>query len=144
MKYEEYLAEHEYLTWRFRGVSMLPMLREGRDLFTVRRKGRERCRKYDVVLFRRGGSYVLHRVVEVREDGYVTLGDNSYSKEYDVHEEDVLGVLTGFDRAGRRWSTEDLRYRIYSRLIVALYPARRLLIGLKGALARWLKREESR
>ena len=50
---------------------MLPLLREGKDLFTVRKKGPERCKKGDVALYRRGDACVLHRVIEVRPDDYV-------------------------------------------------------------------------
>lgn len=41
---EAYLAQNGTLTCSNRGVSMLPLLRQGRDLFTVRKKGEERCR----------------------------------------------------------------------------------------------------
>ena len=50
---EECLAKNGFLTYRIRGVSMQPMLRQGRDLFTVVPKGSERYKKYDVVLYRR-------------------------------------------------------------------------------------------
>ena len=38
MNYEQYLEEFGELTYRFRGTSMLPLLKEIRDLFTVRNK----------------------------------------------------------------------------------------------------------
>ena len=94
---EECLAENGFLTYRIRGVSMQPMLRQGRDLFTVIPKGPERCKKYDVVLYRRQSDpYVLHRIIEVRPDSYVILGDNCIAKEYGIRDEDILGVLTSF------------------------------------------------
>ena len=61
MKYEEYLDRYGSLTYANVGVSMLPMLREGKDLFTVVKKGPERCKAGDVVLYRRGSHYILHR-----------------------------------------------------------------------------------
>ena len=36
MTYEEYLAKYGELTYRNVGVSMLPLIRQGRDTFTVR------------------------------------------------------------------------------------------------------------
>ena len=48
----EYLEKNGTLTYANVGVSMLPLLRQGRDLFTVRKKGAERCRAGDVVLYR--------------------------------------------------------------------------------------------
>ena len=53
MTYEEYLEKNGEMTYTNRGVSMLPLLKQDRDMFTVRRKGEERCRKYDVILYRR-------------------------------------------------------------------------------------------
>jgi hypothetical protein len=67
---------------------MLPMLREGKDLFTVVKKGPERCKAGDVVLYRRGSHYILHRVIEVREKDYVILGDNCVNREYGITDDD--------------------------------------------------------
>lgn len=91
---EESLAKNGFLTYRIRGVSMQPMLRQGRDLFTVVPKGSERCKKYDVVLYRRPSDpYVLHRIIEVRPDSYVILGDNCIAKEYGMLVR-LLGAVT--------------------------------------------------
>ena len=51
MTYEEYLAKYGELTYRNVGVSMLPLIRQGRDTFTVRAlHPGELCRRWDVVL----------------------------------------------------------------------------------------------
>lgn len=49
---------------------MLPMLRQKKDLVTIRRYDGSGLHKYDVALFSRPGSdkYVLHRVIEVHEN----------------------------------------------------------------------------
>ena len=38
MNIEKYLETHDHLVYSNKGVSMLPMLKEGRDLMIVRRK----------------------------------------------------------------------------------------------------------
>ena len=43
VSFEEYLDRNGSLTYSNLGVSMLPLLRQGRDLFTVEKKGPERC-----------------------------------------------------------------------------------------------------
>ncbi len=119
LSYEQYLENNGSLTYTNVGVSMLPLLREGRDLFTVRKKGEERCRKGDVVLYRRPpDKYVLHRVVEVRPDSYVILGDNCVSREYGITDSDILGVMTGFVRDGKQHSTDEAGYRLYTALML--------------------------
>lgn len=39
--YEEYLEQNHELTYTNVGVSMLPMMKQGRDLFTVKKKQKE-------------------------------------------------------------------------------------------------------
>lgn len=81
---------------------MLPMLKQGRDLFILKKKTNQRCKKYDVVLYyRKPGQYVLHRIVEVHGNEYVLLGDNCENKEYGIREEDILAVMESFVRNGK-------------------------------------------
>lgn len=139
--YEEYLAENGKLTYTFSGVSMNPMLKQGRDLFTVKAKTSERCKKYDVVLYRRPPhQYVLHRIVEVREQDYVILGDNCIAKEYGITDDDILGVLTEFLRAGKKISVNNKWYQFYARFWYKIYPVRKFLkkakVRVKGILKR--------
>lgn len=135
MTYDDYLNEYGEMTYRFKGVSMRPLLRQGKDLFTVRRKKPdERARKYDVVLYHRGKDYVLHRVIEVLPEGhYVILGDNCVAKEYDTTDDDIIGIMTGFERGGKTYTVSHPIYRIYARLRVWLAPIR---ITRKKAVAK--------
>ena len=103
----------------------------------VRKKGAERARKYDVVLFKRPpDKYVLHRVVKVRPEGYDILGDNCASRERNVPEARVLGVLTSFVHKGKEHSAEEKGYKLYSRLAVAGQPLRILRAKAAGVLRR--------
>ena len=121
LTYEEYLEKNGSMTYSNVGTSMMPLLKQGRDLFTVTKKGSERCRKYDVVLYRRPpDKYVLHRVVKVRENDYVILGDNCINKEYGITDDDILGVMTSFVHKGKQHTVNDMIYRIYSHLWVDL------------------------
>lgn len=132
MTYEAYFAEHETLTYTNMGTSMLPMIKQGRDLFTLKKKTAERCKKYDVVLFRSpSGRYVMHRIVEVRENDYVLLGDNCLNKEYGITDADILAVMTEFVHKGKRYSVTDQRYLRYAKWRYASYPFRKMLMKLK-------------
>ena len=125
LSFEEYLDKYGSLTYTNSGVSMLPLLRQGKDLLTVTKKSGERCKKGDVVLYRRPPeSYVLHRIVEVRKDDYVLLGDNCVEKEYGIRDVDILGVLTSFVRGGKEHRVSDAGYRLYSFLWVNFAPLR--------------------
>ncbi len=137
---ESYLREHGELTYHNKGVSMLPMLKAGRDLFHLQAKSAARCKKYDVVLYKRGRSYVLHRIVEVRPNDYVILGDNCINKEYGITDENILGVLTSFVRNGHEISVDDPIYQVYSKVWYWIYPLRRFGMRLRGKASRVWKR----
>lgn len=119
---EQYLAMNGRLVYTNKGVSMLPLIREGRDMFIITSKGEGRCRAGDVVLYRRNGNYVLHRIVDVRPNDYVILGDNCICREYGITDGDILGTMTGFIRDGREHSTSELPYKLY--MIIWLWTER--------------------
>ena len=137
--YEQYLEENGELTYSNKGTSMLPLLRQGRDLFTVRKKTEERCKTGDVVLYKRGDKYVLHRIVEVRPETYVILGDNCVNKEYGITDADILGIMTSFVRNGKAHSVDELPYRLYSAIQMKAAPVRTKLLKTALAVRRRMK-----
>lgn len=141
MTYEDFLESNGELTYTNVGTSMMPLLKQHRDLFTVRRKGSARCRAGDVVLYRRPpNKYVLHRVVEVRKNDYVILGDNCINKEYGIKDGDIIGVMTGYVRKGRTHTVKDRSYRIYKAYIMHTIPLRVLFKKVKLKTKRTVKR----
>lgn len=118
---------------------MMPMLHQNRDLVVIV-PPEGRLKKYDVALYRRGKAYVLHRVIQVKEHGYLIRGDNTYAFE-NVSDEAVLGVLTAFTRKGKPYSVANRAYRCYASFWHAVYPVRRLAVkawGLAKRIARKL------
>lgn len=142
-KIEDVLASEGFYMGPPVGVSMWPMLRNRHDVMLVAPAEGE-LRRYDVALYRRGGQYVLHRVVghydHGSEKGYVICGDNCVTLEY-VPCGDVLGVLCGFYRDGHHINCRTSRgYHAYSKLWVALFPARKVCKGANAAIRRAGKR----
>ena len=125
LSYEEYLDRYQRLVRTNVGVSMLPLLRQGRDLFIVEKRGPGRLKAGDVVLYRRPpDKYVLHRIVQVREKDYVILGDNCVNREYGITDDDILGVMTGFVRDGKQHTVTERGYRLYRFLWLHGAPVR--------------------
>ena len=112
----------------FRGVSMLPMLRQGRDAVEVSPLP-EKLKKYDLPVYQLpSGKYVMHRVVDVKEDHYICNGDNLLQMEQVYHSQ-MIALVTAFTRDGRRVEVTDLRYQIYCRLWCASRPLRHFWRG---------------
>lgn len=124
-----------------KGESMRPLIRPGRDLVEISRKGPERCKQHDVALYRRDGKYVLHRVLQVRPDDYVMAGDHQICKETGVTDEQILGVLSAVIRNGKRVAVTGRGYRFYVRVWCGLFPVRRAIRSGKAAALRAMKRK---
>ena len=122
----------------FRGVSMLPMLRQKKDTVELSPLP-ERLKKYDLPVYQYpSGKVVMHRVVEVRDDFYVCLGDNTYEYEH-IRPEQMIAVVSAFKRGDRRIEVTSLGYRLYSRVWVASFPVRKALRQLKRLVRRLIK-----
>ncbi len=128
LSFEELLREKGYLIYTCSGFSMLPLLRQRRDIIEVRPKPSARCRKHDVVLYKRGEKYILHRVLKVLPEGYLIAGDHNTFVERDVTDEMILGVMVRVIRDGKSISPTDWRYRLYVLLWCAPWRLRMLLL----------------
>lgn len=141
--FEEQLDKYGSFTYRNTGISMMPLLKQGRDLFTVRKKQPgERLKKYDVALYRRGDQYVLHRVLELIDGGYIIRGDNCLNKE-NVKENDIIAVMTEYVHKGKAHTVEDKAFISYTKRMMFFSPIRifygKSKIKLKNKLKRLLK-----
>ena len=138
--FEEILEKEGQLIYSNVGDSMLPMIRQGRDLLVIRRQT-GRLKKYDVPLYRRdSGQYVLHRILKVRENDYVICGDNRWHRETGITDQHILGVLTAIIRDGKEIPATDPRYRLYVHLWCDLFPLRAFLLRGLHVLKRVRKR----
>ena len=133
---KEQLALGESVKFSPRGVSMLPMLRQGVDSVVISPLP-EQLKKYDIPLYQRdNGQYVLHRITAVEKGCYTCIGDNQYSFEKDVRHDQMIGVVTSFYRGDKCHKTGETGYRIYC---VLWHKSRRIRhFALRGA--RWIKR----
>ena len=122
----------------FRGVSMMPMLRQGIDSVELAPLP-EKLKKYDLPVYQYpSGKIVMHRIVEVREDCYICLGDNTYRYET-VYPQQIIAVVSAFRRGDRRIEADAWAYRLYSRVWCDLYPFRKTAKRMKHWLRRRLK-----
>ena len=76
-KFEKLLSERGYIVYTCKGTSMMPLLRQQRDIIEIRPKGDQRCKKYDVVLYKRGETYILPGIFRVYPNWCITAGDSN-------------------------------------------------------------------
>lgn len=130
--FEEILQEKGFLVYTNVGISMLPLLRQRRDIIEIRRKApATRCKRYDTVLYKHGDKYILHRILKVRPNDYVICGDHNIWCEYGITDNQILGVMTRVIRDGKSIYPSDWKYKIYVHLWCDLYPIRAAILYVK-------------
>lgn len=142
--YEEQLEKYGQFVYTNVGDSMMPLLRQHRDLIVIDKRPQGRCKKYDVVLYRRPtGEYVLHRILKVRRDDYIICGDNRYVREFGVPDDWIIGILTAVVRDGKELSVTDWNYRLYVHLWCDFFYIRAFLVRtvqfLRRRIRKWRK-----
>ena len=121
------------------GISMRPMIISGRDVVVVEKKT-QRLKPLDVALYMRNNKdYVLHRVLEVTDSGYVIRGDNCYYDEI-VKEEEVIGVLTQYFKKEMPIMVDNKKYLRYVKRRLFWYKPRRFFVLTKQKLRRFARR----
>lgn len=135
--FEEILAEKGYIVYTNVGCSMMPLLRQRRDIIEIRPLTRKPV-KYDVILYKRNHTYILHRVLKVQPDGgYLIAGDNNLFIERDVTDSMILGRMTRIIRDGREILVDNnLLYKLYSHVWVDFFPVKCFLLRVRGKAAR--------
>lgn len=136
--FEEVLAQNGYLVYTARGISMMPLIRQNRDIVEIRPLT-DRPEKYDVVLYKRGGRYILHRILRVLPEGYIIAGDHNTFLETDVKDDMILGVMTRVIRNGKNITLDNGWYRMYVHLWCDVYPVRMLVLKGKRFVYRCLR-----
>ena len=136
-------AGHSVKGLTFRGVSMLPMLRQGKDTVELSPLP-EKLKKYDLPIYQRpNGKLVMHRIVAVKSDHYICLGDNTEVFET-ICPGQMVGLVTAFYRGRKRIPVTDPGYRLYCRLWRPTRPLRKLYKMARHLLGKCLKRLQGR
>lgn len=132
---ERELEKHGSYASVTRGLSMRPLFKTSRDMVIIKKPTSD-FKKYDVVLYTGAGNkYTMHRIIGFKGDTLLIRGDNTYEKEY-VPRENVIGILTEFNRKGKHHTVEEFSFKLYSRFWNFIYPVRYVLYRLRRLLGK--------
>lgn len=114
--FEEELSLHGRIIYPNVGDSMMPLIKQGRDLLVIE-KAELPLKKGDIPLYKRdSGKYVLHRIIGLRRGKYRICGDNRISVERGIEDRHILGVLVAIVRDGKEIPIREAEggfYRFY-------------------------------
>ena len=107
--YKTELLKSGVISFVPKGNSMWPIIKNrGQSVVIKLKEGR--LKKYDVAFYlRKDGAFVLHRVVELKDNGYIMCGDSQFALE-PVLEDQVFGVMMGFYHGKKYIESTDVKY----------------------------------
>jgi len=114
---EEEIAQGRPVQFRLKGVSMFPLMRNGKDEVLLYPCKGEELKPMDVVLFKYRGKHLLHRIIRRDGDCLYIQGDGSYVAKEECMVSDVVGKMQAVVRpSGKKVSVDSRRWRIQSTL----------------------------
>ena len=132
------LHEGYRATFTVTGNSMWPLLGHSRDQVVLESCVGKPLKKGDIVLFMPvKGRYLLHRIDWVKDGQFRTTGDGSCARDGIFHEACVLGRAVSLVRKGKKISCANWLYRLSSRIWMALFWARPVLLKALRKIAVW-------
>lgn len=118
---------------RVRGNSMHPFMRSDLDNITLQRATFDMIRKRDIVLIkRRDGAYVLHRVCRVDKGSFYMIGDAQQAVEGPLYPEQLIAKGVSIIRSGRELRCDSGRMRLAVWAWMAAHPIRPFIFKIYG------------
>lgn len=129
---ERSIKELGYAVVPITGTSMLPLLKEGRDLVELEPCSQERLKKGDVVLYKKNdGTLVLHRIIKTENGEFFTvLGDHQFKNAERVNKNQIIAVARGFFIKGRYVNEKTQWYRLYKKIWLCNLNVRRIILAV--------------
>ena len=119
------ISEGKTVTITVKGNSMNPFVVHLRDQMTLGPWKQEDIRKGTVALVRdTRGNHLIHRIIEVRPDRVVLLGDGNVKLTETATWDNIIGIMYSITRKGRTYTPQSLIWRIYSAIWMFLTPVR--------------------
>lgn len=124
---EDVILDRGFYITRPKGTSMYPLLKADRNEICVVKA--DEIDIYDVPLYKRdSGEYVLHRIIDIDEKGFVCCGDNQWVPEYGVKREQIIGKLDRWYKGKKEHTVRDASYLRYVKFWCKSLKRRRRIL----------------
>lgn len=111
------LNESGTVTLPVQGKSMLPFLKEGRDSVILRPSDGQ-YKKGDIVVYKRGNAYFMHRIISVGDGTVSIMGDNEINPDSGVDVKRIAAVVNAVKRGGKSVKPDSLLWKFYSVIYI--------------------------
>lgn len=108
---EKIFAEGGRIKLKVKGFSMRPFLVEGRDAVELAPIEPALLRQGMVVLFRRRGRHILHRIRRIDGNTIIIKGDGNYRITETCTRRDITAYVESIERKGRTVGYGSVRWR---------------------------------
>ena len=120
---KELVDERKSVMIKPTGNSMLPFIRGGLDNVVLKVPDRE-LEAGDIVLFKTGERYIIHRICKIEGERITAMGDGNLNAKEQFSRSDVIGIVTEIVKDGGRHVKPGK-----ATLWRTLLPARRILLA---------------
>lgn len=122
---ENKLNKDSFVISEFSGQSMFPLLNQNTDKIVVGKVDKSNVKKLDIVLYKTKNGYILHRVIDIKDNTLIIRGDNMLLKEH-VDIDNIYGVLVGYYNTKKYVEITDSINRKYYYLSLISFPFRKI------------------
>ena len=128
---EEEIAKGNEVRFKLKGVSMSPLIRNGKDDVILAPCKSEELKPMDVVLFRYRGKHLLHRIIRREEERLWIQGDGSFVAVEQCQVQDVVGKVVWVCRpSGKKMAVSSWQWRWLSQMWRFSDTLRRFLLKI--------------
>lgn len=133
---EELLSKENEVIVTVRGQSMSPLIVANRDQVILEKRNFNKLNKGEIILFKSNrGKYLLHRIHDISDLGYLTMGDGNVYFDGWVRPCNVVAVVRSIIRNGRELDCYSYFWQNVFEIWMVLLPIRGILLKIhEGAV----------
>lgn len=132
---QEYLKEGRRVRLSVTGTSMCPFLMEKRDSVELSYAEFYEIKKGDiVVILRKNGQYILHRVINKTEKCFYIAGDAQQEIEGPLYPRQLIAVVTSVWRKKKHIQCSNLCWKVLSGVWIKVLPFRYTIMKIHRSM----------